>query len=223
MAERPDVPITVLEGDVELNPGKEWHSPLINVSEGDTIQVFAHSQHKFYIGIYEREHYENKFAPGLPFNFFHLWKIGVWRYAKKVRKSGSHRVVIQVGSSLTKASIHLTVTTQGPRSAHSTSTPAITEFPRLLEVRDGTELGPFNIPDALEPVAVVVILTITGFVIFLINIEILSLQWTEIHQGSSLAVSLFQADAEWAIFLAAGYVALKTFPEWLARRREGVK
>jgi hypothetical protein len=57
---------TVLEEDVHLGGGQEWHSDKIEVEEDEIITVTADAVRPFYAGLFTREQYYALGGPGVP-------------------------------------------------------------------------------------------------------------------------------------------------------------
>ena len=208
----------MLEGLVVLGPGHEWHSPSLNLGAGDEVTVEAYGQSPFYTGLFQKEDYFTKFRAGHPFWFLPFPKRTHRTITYEVKKSKTYRVVLRVGSSQPVASIFLTVTIQGPEPGKKAHAVTVPPPPKILEPYHGDYRGPFWARDAIEAVVLAGIFGLLFSLALLTNLLILSIHWTQIRQFDSFAISLFQADAEWGIFLAALYVAIKTIPEWIRQR-----
>ncbi len=204
-------PRTILDAKIDLKPGCEWHSPPLNFQGGDRVTVTATSYQRFYIGLYTTEDYVVKFTPGQPFSFIPPFKWSVKTILKKVRKSGESRLVIRAGTSGPDVSTHLTATILGQEGDGASMAP--------VDAGRGAYYGPINAWDAIESLALVVVLSVLIGIALYINLAIWLQEGPELRVGGALAVSLFQADAEWGLLLVGLYVAVKQLPDWIRKSR----
>lgn len=64
-------PEAIIQEEIELRSGQEWHSEPIHFDGGDVVTVQARSKYKFYAGLFPREEYYRKRNPPNPYRF--LW------------------------------------------------------------------------------------------------------------------------------------------------------
>jgi hypothetical protein len=213
-------PRTLFSGRVDLSPGQEWHSHPINAARGDRITVTALGKgSNFRMGLFKEIDYVTRFNPDGPFWRLNYPRDTKWVVEKKCWFTGNYRLVIRVGKASPKATILVTITRTEPVRKVGRAGDEATRTPELPI--GGEKLGPYSAWDNVEAIGVVIVVLIILAGLVIVNIVIVGHHWQDIETGDSLAISLLQADAEWAIFLAALYVAVKQLPEWLRKRGEG--
>lgn len=209
--------MTLLEGNVDLRPGEEWHSAALNLCAGEKVTISAVSQGgMFYYGFLSESDFIASATPGAPRWYLPLVKWSSRRKVRKIHTTEAHRMLLRLGSSQSPAHIHVTITLQ-PRKYKKQ--PAEPPTP-VLGTEGGVKSGPFDAWDAVESMVVWTLIAVGLMVMAIVNADVVRLQPAVIAQGGPLLISLFQADAEWCIFLAGLYVAAKALPAIFRKRRE---
>jgi hypothetical protein len=203
---------TLLEGTVHLKPGQEWHSPAINVACGDRLNVSGTSRGgRFCVKLLPEQDYVDSFNPNGPTRFFPLSRYYGFQITKWVWLTRVHRAIFRVPSSQPDADIHITVSIRRKEGSAPPAGPAVT-------VDVGTTTPQMRAREGVEAAIVWAVIALGLMALALVNAAVYVGQSRALLQGGPALVSLFQADAEWCIFLVALYVAAKTLPEWLAKR-----
>ncbi|MGP8074473.1 MAG: hypothetical protein ACLQD9_05780 [Thermoplasmata archaeon] len=105
-------PATVVDEEIHLSPGTEWHSQGLRFEGGQTIIVQAIGNDRFYGGLYTRDEYFRKRTEPNPFPFTFGTDKSQFTTKTRVEAAEYFYLVLRVGVFSRPTTIHLLVTAE---------------------------------------------------------------------------------------------------------------